>query len=205
MESHPAQMALANEVLSPPEAKVIRAQKIIEDRRWAEALGKRAAAPDGRMTDAASEPMAQKLLVPTDAIAAKEPVGWAILPTLPEASDHLVRHRNPAREILARFGVPVPRGGLACRPDERDSVAASLFARRWSPNRRQPISRQDLSRGFVLDRRSEPIMIAGSAPEKLAILAAAGIKLAPNPTSIAATVAMVLARRQAAQSRMALG
>lgn len=71
MEIHPAQAALANEVFSPPEAEVIRAQKIIEDRRWAEAMGKRAAAPDGRMTDAASEPMAQKLLVPTDAIAAR--------------------------------------------------------------------------------------------------------------------------------------
>ena len=36
-------------------------------------------------------------------------------------------HEYQAKEILARFGVPVPRGGLAYRPDELDSVAASLF------------------------------------------------------------------------------
>ena len=71
MEIHPTQMALANEVFSPPEAELIRAQKIIEDLRWAVAMGKRAAAPDGRMIDAASDRMAQKLLVPTDAIAAR--------------------------------------------------------------------------------------------------------------------------------------
>ena len=68
---HPSQVALANEVFSPPDAEVTRARRIIEELRKAEALGKGAAALDGRMIDAASERMAQNVLVLADAIAAR--------------------------------------------------------------------------------------------------------------------------------------
>src|SRR6476469_5991573 len=59
---HPSQVALANEVFSPPAAEVDRAQRIIEALRQAEAQGKGAAAVDGKMIDAASERMAQTVI-----------------------------------------------------------------------------------------------------------------------------------------------
>lgn len=68
---HPSQVALANEVFSPPEAEVTRARRIIEELRRAESMGKGAASLDGRMIDAASERMAQNVLVLADAIAAR--------------------------------------------------------------------------------------------------------------------------------------
>jgi citrate lyase subunit beta/citryl-CoA lyase len=68
---HPSQVALANEVFSPPEAEVTRARRIIEALRQAEAEGRGAAALDGRMIDAASEKMAKNVLVLAEAIAAK--------------------------------------------------------------------------------------------------------------------------------------
>jgi citrate lyase subunit beta/citryl-CoA lyase len=68
---HPSQVALANEVFSPPETEVTRARRIIEELRKAEAEGRGAAALDGKMIDAASERMARNVLVLADAIAAK--------------------------------------------------------------------------------------------------------------------------------------
>ena len=68
---HPSQVALANEVFSPPEAEVTKARRIIEALRAAEAQGKGAAQLDGRMIDAASEKMANNVLVVADAIAAR--------------------------------------------------------------------------------------------------------------------------------------
>jgi citrate lyase subunit beta/citryl-CoA lyase len=68
---HPSQVALANEVFSPPEAEVTRARRIIEELKKAEAEGRGAAALDGRMIDAASERMARNVLVLADAIAAR--------------------------------------------------------------------------------------------------------------------------------------
>ena len=68
---HPSQVALANDVFSPPEAEVTKARRIIEALRAAEAQGKGAAQLDGRMIDAASEKMANNVLVVTDAIAAR--------------------------------------------------------------------------------------------------------------------------------------
>lgn len=68
---HPSQVALANEVFSPPEAEVTRARRIIEELRKAEAEGRGAAALDGKMIDAASERMAKNVLVLADAIAAR--------------------------------------------------------------------------------------------------------------------------------------
>jgi citrate lyase subunit beta/citryl-CoA lyase len=67
---HPSQVALANEIFSPPEAEVTRARRIIEELRKAEAAGKGAAALDGKMIDAASERMAMNVIVLDDAIQA---------------------------------------------------------------------------------------------------------------------------------------
>lgn len=72
---HPSQIALANEVFSPPPAEVTRARRIIEELRKAEALGKGAASLDGKMIDAASERMAMNVLTLADAIAARETAG----------------------------------------------------------------------------------------------------------------------------------
>ncbi len=68
---HPSQVVLANEVFSPPEAEVTKARQIIAALRAAEAQGKGAAQLDGRMIDAASEKMANNVLVVADAIAAR--------------------------------------------------------------------------------------------------------------------------------------
>jgi citrate lyase subunit beta/citryl-CoA lyase len=68
---HPSQVALANEVFSPPETEVTRARRIIEELRKAESEGRGAAALDGKMIDAASERMARNVLVLAEAIAGK--------------------------------------------------------------------------------------------------------------------------------------
>jgi len=68
---HPSQVALANEVFSPPEAEVTKARRILEELRKAEAQGKGAASLDGKMIDAASEKMANNVLALAAAIAAK--------------------------------------------------------------------------------------------------------------------------------------
>jgi len=68
---HPSQIALANDVFSPPDAEVTRARRIIEELRKAEAEGRGAASLDGKMIDAASERMANNVLTVADAIAAK--------------------------------------------------------------------------------------------------------------------------------------
>lgn len=68
---HPSQIALANEVFSPPEAEITRARRIVEELRKAEAYGKGAASLDGKMIDAASERMAQNVINVADAIAAR--------------------------------------------------------------------------------------------------------------------------------------
>ncbi len=67
---HPSQVALANEVFSPPESEVTRARRIIEALREAEAGGKGAASLDGKMIDAASERMAQTVIAMDDRIRA---------------------------------------------------------------------------------------------------------------------------------------
>ncbi len=68
---HPSQIALANEVFSPPEAEVTKAERIIEELKKAEADGKGAASLDGKMIDAASEKMAKNVIDMAKAIAAK--------------------------------------------------------------------------------------------------------------------------------------
>ena len=67
---HPSQVELANEVFSPPQAEVDRAQRIIEALRAAQAQGKGAASVDGKMIDAASERMAQTVIAMDEAIRA---------------------------------------------------------------------------------------------------------------------------------------
>jgi citrate lyase beta subunit len=68
---HPSQISMANDVFSPPEAEVAKAKRIIAELRKAESMGKGAASLDGRMIDAASEKMANNVLVLAEAIAAK--------------------------------------------------------------------------------------------------------------------------------------
>jgi citrate lyase subunit beta/citryl-CoA lyase len=65
---HPSQVALANEVFSPPAAEVDRAQRIVEALRQAATQGKGAASVDGKMIDAASERMAQTVIAMDEAI-----------------------------------------------------------------------------------------------------------------------------------------
>jgi len=67
---HPSQVALANDIFSPPEAEVDRARRILEELRRAEAEGRGAAALDGKMIDAASERMARNVIALDDAIRA---------------------------------------------------------------------------------------------------------------------------------------
>ncbi len=59
---HPSQIDLANEIFSPPEAEVQRAQRILDLLADAEASGKGAVALDGKMIDAASARMAQNVV-----------------------------------------------------------------------------------------------------------------------------------------------
>ncbi len=68
---HPSQIALANEVFSPPTSEVERARNIIAALREAEAQGRGAASLDGKMIDAASERMADNVIAVDDAIRAK--------------------------------------------------------------------------------------------------------------------------------------
>ena len=68
---HPSQIAMANDVFSPPEAEVTKAERIIEELKAAEAAGKGAASLDGKMIDAASEKMARNVIDVAKAIAAK--------------------------------------------------------------------------------------------------------------------------------------
>jgi citrate lyase beta subunit len=59
---HPSQITLANEVMSPPDAEVDRAERIVKALEEAAAAGKGAASLDGKMIDAASERMARNVL-----------------------------------------------------------------------------------------------------------------------------------------------
>ena len=59
---HPSQIALANEVMSPSEAEIARAQKILDAMAEAEAAGKGAVSLDGRLIDYASIRQAQVLV-----------------------------------------------------------------------------------------------------------------------------------------------
>jgi citrate lyase subunit beta/citryl-CoA lyase len=65
---HPSQIALANEVFSPPPAEVERAKRILVALDEAAQEGRGAAQLDGRMIDAASARMAQNIVQTSEAI-----------------------------------------------------------------------------------------------------------------------------------------
>jgi malyl-CoA/(S)-citramalyl-CoA lyase len=68
---HPKQIPLANEVMSPPEAEVTRARRVLEALNEAAKAGKGAAQLDGKMIDMASERMACNVIAQADQIAEK--------------------------------------------------------------------------------------------------------------------------------------
>ncbi|BBL35560.1 L-malyl-CoAbeta-methylmalyl-CoA lyase [Nitrosomonas stercoris] len=68
---HPSQVALANEVFTPPAAEVDKAKRILVAMKEAAAQGKGAAALDGKLIDAASERMANNIVKMAEMIAAK--------------------------------------------------------------------------------------------------------------------------------------
>jgi citrate lyase beta subunit len=65
---HPSQIALANDVFTPPPKEVERARKILEALEQAAKEGRGAAQLDGKMIDAASARMAQNVVNTADAI-----------------------------------------------------------------------------------------------------------------------------------------
>jgi citrate lyase subunit beta/citryl-CoA lyase len=68
---HPSQVALANDVFSPPPSEVDKAKRILVALQEAAAQGKGAASLDGRLIDAASARMAENVVRAAEAIAAK--------------------------------------------------------------------------------------------------------------------------------------
>ena len=68
---HPSQIALANEVFSPPPAELNRAKGILDALAEAQAKGQGAAQLDGKMIDAASARMAENVVNEANIIAAK--------------------------------------------------------------------------------------------------------------------------------------
>jgi citrate lyase beta subunit len=70
---HPSQIALANEVFTPPPQEVARARRILEALEEAARAGRGAAQLDGRMIDAASARMARVVVEIDEAIARQSP------------------------------------------------------------------------------------------------------------------------------------
>ncbi len=68
---HPSQIAMANDVFTPPPAEVERARRILRALDEAARAGRGAAQLDGRMIDAASARMAQNIVDMAAAIAAR--------------------------------------------------------------------------------------------------------------------------------------
>jgi malyl-CoA/(S)-citramalyl-CoA lyase len=67
---HPSQIALANEVMSPPEAEVAKARRILEAMAQADCEGKGAVSLDGRLIDIASIRQAEALVAKAEQIDA---------------------------------------------------------------------------------------------------------------------------------------
>jgi malyl-CoA/(S)-citramalyl-CoA lyase len=68
---HPSQVALANQVFTPPEKEVVRARRILVELAAARAAGKGAVSLDGRMIDAASIRQAEMLIAKVEQIQAQ--------------------------------------------------------------------------------------------------------------------------------------
>jgi malyl-CoA/(S)-citramalyl-CoA lyase len=66
---HPSQVALANEINTPPEKEVTQARRILEAMAQAQKEGRGAVTLDGRMIDAASIRQAEQLVAKADQIA----------------------------------------------------------------------------------------------------------------------------------------
>lgn len=66
---HPSQVAIANEIMTPAEAEVTKARRILEAMAQAEKEGKGAVTLDGRLIDIASIRQAQALVEKADRIA----------------------------------------------------------------------------------------------------------------------------------------
>ena len=67
---HPSQIAMANEVFSPTDKEVEKAERMVTALKEAEEQGKGAASLDGKMIDAASERMARNVIATNEAIQA---------------------------------------------------------------------------------------------------------------------------------------
>jgi len=70
---HPSQIALANEVFTPPPKEVERAQRILRALDEAAREGRGAAQLDGRMIDAASARMAENVVKMAEVIGGRGP------------------------------------------------------------------------------------------------------------------------------------
>ncbi len=68
---HPSQVALANEVMSPPVAEVEKARRVLVAMEQAKKEGKGAVSLDGRLIDIASVRQAEALVAKADEIAAR--------------------------------------------------------------------------------------------------------------------------------------
>lgn len=68
---HPSQIALANEVMSPPDAEVEKARRVLAAMEEAKREGKGAVSLDGRLIDFASIRQAESLVAKADEIAAR--------------------------------------------------------------------------------------------------------------------------------------
>jgi malyl-CoA/(S)-citramalyl-CoA lyase len=66
---HPAQIAVANEVYTPPEAEVVKAKRILEAMKDAQAKGQGAVALDGKLIDIASIRQAEGIVKQAELIA----------------------------------------------------------------------------------------------------------------------------------------
>ncbi len=71
---HPSQIALANDVFTPPEPEVSRARRILDALEAAARDGRGAAQLDGRMIDAASARMAENIVRMAEEIGKKKPL-----------------------------------------------------------------------------------------------------------------------------------
>jgi len=78
---HPSQLALANEVFTPPPPEVERARRILSALDDAAPAGRGAAQLDGRMIDAASARMARNIVEIAAAIAARKAVAPSLAAT----------------------------------------------------------------------------------------------------------------------------
>ena len=68
---HPSQVALANEVMSPPTAEVEKARRVLEAMAQANKEGKGAVSLDGKLIDIASIRQAEAMVAKADEIAAR--------------------------------------------------------------------------------------------------------------------------------------